>query len=152
MREIDQAELVEGVGIAEDRYGKQEGTFSKKGNKVRHLTIISREAFLHANADSYGVGLSDAKKFTFADSRRNIVVGVSIHELNRLVGKQFKLGNAVVKGTELCIPCTHPSKLSGKPDFKARFQNAGGIRVEVVHGGLLKPSWKLIANIQKAGV
>ncbi len=142
MQDIDTAELIEGSGIQGDRYATRSGTFSTKTDKVRHVTIISREAFLNANE-----GYTDEEKFSFADARRNVVVSVGVDILNRLVGKEFTLGHAIVKGTELCAPCNHPSKLAGKSDFDKRFTNAGGIRVAVLQGGLLRPSWHLIANI-----
>jgi MOSC domain-containing protein YiiM len=70
------------------------------------------------------------------ESRRNIVTrGVP---LNHLVGREFQIGEARFRGSELCEPCDHLAKLSGKPGILPGLVHRGGIRAEILQSGLLR--------------
>ena len=75
-------------------------------------------------------------RFLASETRRNIVV--AYFPLNRLVGKEFIIGEALMRGIELCDPCQRPSKLSGKDGFEEAFAGFGGLRAEVIIGGTIK--------------
>ena len=87
------------------------------------MTLIEQEAI-------------EQTSFQAKDTRRNIVV--SNFPLNHLVGKQFVVGEVVMRGVELCHPCTRPDVLSGKVGFKEAFKNCGGLRGKVLNTGVIK--------------
>lgn len=132
MREVPEAEAVQGQGLAGDRYQRNEGTWSsvRVGQTKRHISLVEVEALEAVNGEL-------EQPFLPEDTRRNILTrGIS---LNTLVGKEFLLGGVRVRGVELCDPCARPSKLSGKPGFKEAFTGRGGLRVEVLTNGLIRP-------------
>jgi len=69
------------------------------------------------------------------DARRNIVTqGVA---LNHLVGHEFMVGEARLRGMRLCEPCEHLAQVTGQPVVKALIHRAG-LRAEIVRGGLIR--------------
>lgn len=132
MQEVPEAEAVQGQGLVSDRYQRGEGTWSgvRVGQTKRHISLVEVESLEAANDVL-------EQPFLPEDTRRNILTcGVS---LNRLVGREFMLGAVRVRGVELCTPCARPSTLSGKPGFKQAFNGRGGLRVEVLTGGIIRP-------------
>lgn len=131
MKEQAEVEVKAGQGIAGDRYYVREGSFSKpNSDKIRDITFIEREALDAASAD-YDLAI------TAEDTRRNVVtVGVA---LNHLVGKSFRIGQAEFMGTELCEPCGHIKKLSGKKGIAKALIHRGGLRARVVSDGAIHP-------------
>jgi MOSC domain-containing protein YiiM len=73
--------------------------------------------------------------FAPGDARRNVVTrGV---RLNELVGKTFRVGEALFHGVERCDPCKRLEKLTYRGvmrDLDAR----GGLRAVVLRGGALR--------------
>lgn len=129
MRPLEVATLVRGLGIAEDRYALGTGAFSKKGDKIRHVSLIAIEGIVAANAEL-------DEPFTPAETRRNILTsGIN---LNALVGREFTIGHVAFLGTELCHPCHRPSKLLHKSGFRSAFFYRGGLRAEVLSNGLVR--------------
>ena len=55
--------------------------------------------------------------------------------LNRLLGEQFRVGDAVVEGTELCEPCTYLERKLAEKGVQEALVHRGGIRCEIVEGG-----------------
>lgn len=132
MRAVAEAEAVRGQGLRGDRYVDGRGTWSRvlRPWVVRHISLIEVEALEAANSEL-------ERPFFPEDTRRNILTrGVS---LNALVGREFMLGAVRVRGVELCDPCERPSKLSGKPGFRWAFTGRGGLRVEVLTSGAIRP-------------
>ena len=71
-----------------------------------------------------------------ASARRNIVTrGVA---LNHLVGQRFVVGDAVLRGIELCEPCGHLAKVVSSA-FSRALVHRGGLRCEIVHSGRARP-------------
>lgn len=91
----------------------------------RQVTLIEAEALQLAAAD-YELSLSHA------ESRRNLLT--ENVPLNHLVGRQFQVGDVVLKGVELCEPCRY---LEGCLDRKLvdALRHRGGLRARVVRGG-----------------
>ncbi len=56
-------------------------------------------------------------------------------DLKSLLGREFQLGEARMRGVEVCTPCPRPSAISKKPGFKEVFEGRGGIRAEVLQTG-----------------
>ncbi len=125
MEARETVEAIAGSGLAGDRYAIEAGKFS--GTKVgkRAITLIEREAIAAAN-ESYGVGMEER------ETRRNLVVeGVA---LNHLVGKEFRVGDVLLRGYDLSEPCAYLEEVTGKQARKA-FVHRGGLRAEIVEGG-----------------
>jgi MOSC domain-containing protein YiiM len=126
---VETVEAVPGKGLAGDRYFQQDGTFSKPGAPDREVTLIEREA-LKALAEEAGIALEPT------EARRNLVTeGVP---LNHLVGREFTVGEAVLRGLRLCEPCDHLEGLTVK-GVKKGLIHRGGLRAQVVRGGTLRP-------------
>lgn len=124
------AYAIPGEGLIGDRYTTGKGAFSNSKRKVvRDITFISAEAIEESNQ----LALIPFKP---EETRRNILTeGV---DLNQLVGVEFQVGTAAIRGIELCDPCGRPSKLAGKPGFKEVFEGRGGLRAEIIESGLIK--------------
>jgi MOSC domain-containing protein YiiM len=124
---IDDVESINahaGRGLEGDRYFEGKGKFKKLEPK-RQATLIESEA-ITAVARDYGIDI-DA-----ADVRRNIVTrGIA---LNHLVGKTFRVGDAIFKGIKLAEPCDYMQKLAGKP-IREPLKHRGGLRAEIVESG-----------------
>lgn len=123
--QVDFADLVQGKGIVGDR------NFAKSKWPGQNITFIEIEEIENYNANfAQNIGLSD--------TRRNIVTqGI---RLNELVGKEFRIGEAVFKGIELCEPCTVLGKLLENEAIKQKdvikaFVHRGGLRADVICGG-----------------
>lgn len=124
---LDQATLIPGVGIEGDRYALQQGTFYKPEPDFE-LTLIEAEA-VEALQRDYSV------EFTAGESRRNIVTrGVA---LNHLVGKEFSIGDARIRGIRLCEPCDHLQRVTGKQLIKG-LRHRGGLRAQILTQGTIR--------------
>jgi MOSC domain-containing protein YiiM len=128
LRNLEQINAIEGMGLEGDRYYNRTGTYSNKHDESREATFIESEA-LEALVKDYNVELKGT------ESRRNISTrGVA---LNHLVGKEFKVGEAVFRGIRLCEPCTHLEEVSGKPARKGLIHR-GGLRAQIIKSGMIQ--------------
>ena len=120
MRSVTRVEAVAGLGLAGDRYAGGRGTFSGWPGAGRHVTLVAVEAAAEAGVAP-------------ADLRRNVVVaGV---DLDRLVGVDFRLGDAVLRGVRRCEPCALLEERTGRPGLRAALEGRAGLRADVVAGG-----------------
>jgi MOSC domain-containing protein YiiM len=124
-----EAQAVVGRGLAGDRYFRGEGTFSKADSPDREITLIEIEA-LDALRRESDVTLEPGQ------ARRNLVTRDV--PLNHLVGREFTVGEVVLRGIRLCEPCSHLEKLTHHGVMKG-LCHRGGLRAQVVHGGTLRP-------------
>ena len=130
MEARDRVTVVAGLGIEGDRYAARSGTFSAKPKPGRQITFIEAEA-IEALARELGLVVAPG------ETRRNVVTrGVP---LNHLVGREFRVGAARFRGTELCEPCKHLVGLTAKPEILPGLVHRGGLRAEVLEGGELAP-------------
>ena len=128
MASVKEVRAVKGKGLEGDRYAAKLGTYSKDPGSGRDVTLIESEATEALKRD-YNVALQAG------DSRRNIVTrGIS---LNHLVGKEFRVGEVVLRGTRLCEPCAHMEKLTVKGALRGLIHR-GGLRAEIVKGGTIR--------------
>ena len=119
---------VEGVGLDGDRYASAVGTYSNRPGPHRQVTFIEREVIAAVNNED-GVELGEH------ETRRNLVTeGVP---LLHLIGETFRVGDVVFRGIKSCPPCAHLENLT-RPGVRAALQNRGGLRAEVVRGGMLR--------------
>ena len=128
MKEVTQIILEEGKGIYGDRYYSKKGTFSKKDEiqADRDVTLIEIEKITAFNTEY-------SQNLTALDLRRNIVV--SNCNLNDLVGKEFQIGNVILKGIRLCEPCKYLSEKLENPKVLSELVNKAGLRAQIIKGG-----------------
>jgi MOSC domain-containing protein YiiM len=127
VKSLNRARAVAGSGLEGDRYFNKTGTFSPKDVPDRQLTLIESEA-IEGLARDHSIDLA------VGDARRNIVTrGVA---LNHLVGREFRVGEVVLRGTRLCEPCAHLESLT-KPGVLAGLIHRGGLRAEILVGGTI---------------
>jgi steroid delta-isomerase-like uncharacterized protein len=126
---LDAAHAVAGKGLEGDRYFSGEGTFSSEPGQGRHVTLIEAEAVDALNAQ---LGTS----FAPGEMRRNIATrGIA---LNHLVGRDFRVGEALLRGVRLCEPCEHLESLTRAGVLK-QMLHRGGLRADILEGGVIRP-------------
>ncbi|MBN1146233.1 MAG: MOSC domain-containing protein [Anaerolineales bacterium] len=125
---VAQVRAVPGKGLEGDRYFSEQGHFSHKPGPDRQATLIEIEA-LEALQREKGIAL------TPGEVRRNLVTrGVA---LNHLVGVQFKVGEAILKGIRLCEPCEHLEQMT-QEGVRSGLIHRGGLRAEIVSAGAIR--------------
>jgi MOSC domain-containing protein len=124
MQVVQSAEAIAGQGLNGDRYSRGEGSFNKGRQGRRQVTLINGSFF-------------PGSGFEYVETRRNIVtLGI---ELMDLIGKEFRVGEALMRGVKYCDPCLRPSALSGKTTaFKDVFHDRGGLVAEVLESGMIR--------------
>jgi MOSC domain-containing protein YiiM len=129
MRELTQARLVEGVGIEGDRYATGKGHYSKLPWADRQITLIEMEA-IEAIVRDHRIALAAQ------ETRRNLTTrGVP---LNHLVGRRFRVGEAILHGERLNVPCKYLDGLLGRELF-GPLTNRSGLNCTIVRGGVIRP-------------
>lgn len=129
VKSVGAVRAVAGQGLEGDRYFLRTGTSSHKHGPDREATLIEIEA-IEALERDYGVKLSPG------DARRSIVTrGVT---LNHLVGKEFRVREAVFRGIRLCEPCQHLARLTGQEKVLPGLVHRGGLRAQVVRDGMVR--------------
>ena len=128
MTSVQEVAAVAGRGLDGDRYFDRTGSFSSRPGTGRQVTLIESEAVEDARRD-YGLRIQPG------EARRNIVTeGVA---LNHLVGQDFLVGEARLRGMRLCEPCEDLAELTGQPVVKALIHR-GGLRAEILEGGMIR--------------
>jgi MOSC domain-containing protein YiiM len=121
--ERETVDAVAGQGLRGDRYFRPADA---EGPGVE-VTLVEREA-LQAAARDYDVAVPPGAH------RRNVVTsGVP---LNHLVGRQFRVGDAVFEGTGLCEPCAHMESLAVEGAREA-LVHRGGLEASIVETGAI---------------
>ena len=116
-----------GGGLEGDRYATGAGTFSADRRGGQAVTLISEEAIAQAQANGAEI---DA-----ATARRNVVTrGI---ELEPLIGREFAIGTAVLRGVRLAEPCAHLQRVT-RPGVLRAMVHLGGIRADIVQDGELR--------------
>lgn len=129
MRSVAEVMAIAGLGLEGDRYAAGKGTFSPKPKPSRQVTLIEAEA-IEALERELGLVLPPG------ETRRNLITrGVA---LNHLVGRDFTVGQARLRGHELCEPCGDLARMTGKPQILPGLIHRGGLRAEILEGGLIQ--------------
>lgn len=90
------------------------------------LTLIAAEAIEAFTADT-------GHPLTHEETRRQVLTrGI---DLNALVGKRFTVGGVECEGVELCEPCNHLVKLTGRRELLRGLVHRGGLRADILTGG-----------------
>jgi MOSC domain-containing protein YiiM len=92
------------------------------------ITLIEAEA-LERLATEHGVNLAPG------ESRRNVTTrGL---DLGTLIGRRFRVGEAVCEGTERCEPCAKLRRLTGEPAVLRGLVHTG-LEAAIVEGGTIR--------------
>jgi MOSC domain-containing protein YiiM len=125
MTAVERIRAIAGVGLEGDRYATQTGTWSRDTKVDRDITLIEAE-IIEDLAATDGIVLAPG------ETRRNVTTrGI---RLNELVGRRFRVGDALCEGTRLCEPCQHLTDALGKPILRPLVHRAG-LRANIVEGG-----------------
>jgi hypothetical protein len=125
MAPLERVRAEAGRGLAGDRYYLGVGTYSNRPT-TREVTLIEEEA-LDALRAAHHLQLAPGI------TRRNIVTrGVP---LNHLIGKEFHIGAARMRGVRLCEPCQHLVDVSGVPALLSQLVHRGGLHAVIVASG-----------------
>jgi len=128
MNELPEATLIAGVGVEGDRYATGLGTYSKNPHIDRQVTLIEVEV-LEAILRDRGIALAPN------EHRRNLTTrGVP---LGHLVGHYFRVGDCVLYGGRMNVPCLYLETLLGKRVFKPLI-NRSGLNCRIVLGGTIR--------------
>ena len=125
--EQDQITVVAGAGIEGDRY------FGRHDEPGQNITLIEAEEIEALLGDR-------GRPVDLSMTRRNVVTrGV---RLNEFVGREFKVGDVLLRGVELCDPCLGLGAALASPGLSAaevvaRFMQRAGLRADVVSGGVI---------------
>ena len=129
MKQSEQINAIAGKGIEGDRYLLETGTYSKKPEPGRQVTLIQSE------------GLDSLKtKFDITvkpeESRRNVLTkGI---EINELISTEFFVGPVRLKAHRLTRPCLYLENLLSQPGLYNELWENGGISCEILSGGVIK--------------
>ena len=123
MRAHESVEVVAGLGISGDRYATRLGHWSDPQWRDQQLTLVSAELLEELGLEPQAL-------------RRNIVVRGM--DLNDLIGLEFGIGEAVMRGQRICAPCGYIGRLNDRPGLFSELDGRGGIRVSVVGGGRIR--------------
>ena len=120
IKEMKSVDAVKGKGLLNDRKLKE------NNDKKYQLTLIEIENINYYNK------ISDTS-INPLNFRRNIITeGI---ELNKLVNKEFFIGNVKVKGHDLCRPCKYLQELLVQENFVKKLILKGGLRCEILSSG-----------------
>lgn len=128
MQALQTATLVAGVGIEGDRYATGTGTYSPYPD-IRDVTLFETET-LEALARDHTIDLLPH------EHRRNLTTeGVP---LNHLVGRTFRVGNVILMGGRLNIPCRYLERVTEKRVY-ALLKHRSGLNCQIIDSGSIAP-------------
>ena len=125
MSDVETLNLIEGVGIEGDRYATESGFYSDRPEEGRQVTLFEAET-LEALKRDHNIALAPE------DHRRNVTTRAV--PVNHLVGRRFRIGDAVLEGTRLSTPCRHIEQITDKEIFDVLI-NRSGLHARIVVGG-----------------
>ena len=128
MEALAEGKLIAGYGIEGDRYATKKGTYSSQPD-IREVTLIEIETLVALKRD-HGIDLQPH------EHRRNLTTRNV--PLNHLVGRQFSVGEVILEGGRLNVPCKYLENLLDKPVFEPlKFRS--GLNCRVIRGGTIRP-------------
>ncbi len=137
MRSVQAAVAVASQGLVGDRYQTGTGEWCYDRRLYDDVTLIAAEALDAAGAE-HGVHLHAGA------ARRNLETrGV---DLQALVGRQFRIGEVVLRGNRACEPCRYLDRVTGQP-AKAALHRRGGLRATVITGGALRVGDRVLPQL-----
>ena len=129
MKQVEQFIALAGRGIEGDRYFLGTGTYSKKPEPGRQVTLIESEV-LEALKDRFGITVKPE------ESRRNVLTrGI---EINDLIGTEFFVGAVRLRAHRITQPCRYLENLLDQPGLYEKLWDDGGISCEILSEGIIK--------------
>ena len=126
MQRVDQVEAVANCGLKGDRYFKRTGYWT--GVDECQVTLIASE-------DLEEIEQTAGVRVTGGEHRRNLITrGI---ELEKLRGKRFQVGQAVLEYDRPRPPCSYIQSITERGMTKA-LVGRGGICSRVVQSGLIQ--------------
>ena len=120
---VTSATAVAGKGLEGDRY------FQEDQPPLNQLTLIESEAIAEVAGADPSLALAPG------ESRRQLTTsGV---RLNELVGREFTVGSVSCRGVELCEPCSHLEKHTGRAGIMRAFVHRAGLNAEILTDGTI---------------
>jgi MOSC domain-containing protein YiiM len=119
---VEEATAEAGMGLVGDErvYGlRAPGT---------HITFVSADD-VDAMVAETGISLDPL------ETRRNVVTRGAA--LNELIGRRFRVGEAVCLGVKPCTPCNHLESIT-RPGVRIGLSGRGGLRADIVEGGTIR--------------
>ena len=129
MRAVDAVDAVTGGGLGGDRY--------KGGSGKRGITLIQAE---HLPVIAALSGHAEVAPMTL---RRNLVV--SGIPLAALKGRQFRVGEVLLEGTDDCDPCSRMEAALGPGGYNA-MRGMGGLCARILEGGTVHVGDAVVAE------
>ena len=128
MQDLDTIEVLADKGIINDRY------FNENNDQDIQITFIESENIDYVNEIS-------STSVPYIDFRRNIITkGI---KLNKLVDKEFLIGNVKIKGHRLCNPCKYLQDKLNIENLVKKLVNRGGLRCEILIDGRISVKDKI---------
>lgn len=124
--EVSQTLAVPGKGLEGD-YNFTRMT-AKGSDAGREVTLIEQESLTAIEREN-NIALDPG------DSRRNLIT--ENVPLNHLVGREFRVGEVILKGMRLCEPCLHLADLTKKEVLPA-LVHRGGLRAKILKKGTIR--------------
>ena len=129
MKKTEQFSALAGRGIEGDRYFLGTGTYSKKPEPGRQVTLIQTEV-LESLKDKFNITVKPE------ECRRNVItMGI---EINNLVGTEFFVGTVRLRAHRITQPCLYLEKFLGQPGLYKELWDNGGISCEILTDGVIK--------------
>jgi MOSC domain-containing protein YiiM len=125
---VDTVQAVARRGLIGDRYYLGTGHYSNIEGWGANVTLIQIEAL-------EAINVGHQTEFTGEMLRRNIVTANI--RLDSLIGRDFRCGSAILRGTKHFPPCAHLAYLLGRHEVLKYFAYCGGIGAEVVSDGAI---------------
>ena len=129
MQKVERLSVLAGQGIEGDRYLLGTGTYSKKPEPGRQITLIQSE-ILESLKDKFDITVKPE------ESRRNVLTeGI---EINDLVGTEFFVGTVRLRAHRLTEPCKYLENLLERPGLYKELWDNGGVSCEILTDGIIK--------------
>jgi len=129
MKKVAQMNALTGRGIEGDRYFLGTGTYSKKPEPGRQVTLIKSEV-LESLQDKFAITVK------LEESRRNVLTrGI---EINDLIGTEFFVGAVRLRAHRITQPCRYLENLLDQPGLYEKLWDDGGISCEILSDGIIK--------------
>jgi len=125
---VNQAYLEKGKGIVNDRY------YENFKEKKEQVTLINLEEINNFNKQVQ-------QNIEPKDFRRNIIV--SGIDLNKLIDKQIKINQVILKIHEICQPCKYLQDKLKLLRLVKLLVNKSGVRAEIITSGNLSVGDKI---------
>jgi len=124
MEARDRVAAVAGFGLVGDRYAERRGHWSPTARRGDQLTLV--EAEVVESLGAAGLALAPG------ETRRNVTTRGA--RLNDLIGRRFRIGEALLAGVRRCEPCSYLEGLLDRP-VMIPLVHRGGIRAEILESG-----------------